>query len=182
MPEAGACFKCFPGRLMRFGDFVPFLLVELLPFALILGRRVLTDAVVATAAATLLVIPLMYGEAGDFVMRASLGPLFVLGLAATRTLIDEWAAAKRRLIHATAIVLCAPAAISEVIYLRTAGQAHLAFPATDPLRAPWMTDFVYGDQFTAKEFFDRCGWRFMPQYFTQQKPGMFEQPPAAPPP
>jgi hypothetical protein len=174
LPAAGACFACFPARLARFADFVPFLLVELLPFALILGRRMFTDALVGTASATLLVIPLMYGEVGDFVMRASLGPLFVLGLAAARTVIADWAAARRRLVHAVAVLLCAPGAISEMVYLRTAGAAHFVFVPVDPLRAAWMTDFVYGEQFTAKEFLDRCGWRYLPQYFTPKEPGLFE--------
>jgi hypothetical protein len=159
---------------VSFADFVPFLLVELLPFALMLGRRVITEPLLGTAATILVLIPLVYGDVGDFVMRASLGPLFVLGLAATRTVMDEWAAARRRLLHATALLLCVPGAISEMVYLRTAGEAHFSFASWDPLRAAWMTDFAYGDQVTAKEFLDRCGWRFMPQYFTAKRPGMFE--------
>jgi hypothetical protein len=74
-----------------------------------------------------------------------------------------------------------PTAISEVIYLRTAGEAHLAFPRTDPLRAAWLADFAYGDRFTAKEFFDRCGWVYMPQYFTPKEPSMLKPQPADPP-
>ncbi len=170
LPKGGTCFVCVPDRLARFYEFVPFLTVELVPFMLMLGTRIFRDVMCRTAAATLIVIPMMYGDVGDFVMRASLGPLLVLGVLAIQSLLTDWSAGRRRLFHAAAIVLCAPTAISEVIYLRTAGHAHFAYSARDPLRDPWLTDFARGDQFTAAEFLERCGWRFLPQYFIVREP------------
>lgn len=162
LPTSGACFACVPTRLAHFHTFLPFLLVELLPFVLLLGARAWTEIPCRTAILILLVIPLAYGDRGDFVMRASLGPLFILGLAGIRALLSDWDASRRRLFHAAALLLCAPSAISEMVYLRTAGQAHLAFPRGDSLHALWLTGFIYRDDFTAVEFLNRCGWDLAP--------------------
>jgi hypothetical protein len=133
---------------------------------------------------TLVIIPLTYGQTGDFVMRASLGPLFVLMFASIRALLADMASADRaanarpmglahrRLVHFFALVLCAPTAISEAVYLRTAGRFHQQFVSMDPMRAGRPSDFSWTDRVTAVQFFDLGEWKYRPQYFTVQQPSV----------
>jgi hypothetical protein len=175
-PTGGACFACAPARLLKYYRVVPFVVVELLPFALLLGSRLWTDVICRTALITLLFIPLTFGEAGDSVMRASLGPLFVLGVRAIAALLADWELRRRLVAQVAALVLCLPGAVSETVYLQTAARAHRAFPVTDPLRAPWMVEFGTTDQVTAVDYFNFCGWKFLPQYFTARRPAMLRDP------
>jgi hypothetical protein len=169
LPSKGACLQCFPERLTRLHQFAPFLFFELLPFGLMLGRRLWSNVACRTSLITLTPLPLLYGESGDLVMRASLGPLFVLALASIDAVLSDWSHVRRRVVQVTALLLCVPTAISEIVYLRTAGEAHRAFASWDPLVQEWVVDFARGDRLTAQQFFDRCGWKYLPQYFATRE-------------
>lgn len=170
LPGAGACFVCLVSRLTRLSDFFVFWAVELSVFVLILRRRIATDPVCLVSFITLLVIPLLYGNTGDFVMRGSMGPLFILAIRSTQEIVAFRASAWRRAAQVTAICLCAPAAASEMAYQVTVGQAHRQFPESDPLGARWVKTFATRTTYDARQFFDLCGWRYLDQYFSKQYP------------
>lgn len=178
LPQAGACFSCVPARLGRWGDYLPILLVELLPFALLLRARLWRDAQCRVALLCLLVLPLLHGETPDFVMRASLGPLFLLSLRSIEVVL-AWAPGLRpRLAIVAALVLALPTALSEAVYLRQGGAAHRELAARDPLAARWMKLVATERSYSAQQFLDLCGWQFLGQYFSRQAPGPLKVPPA----
>jgi hypothetical protein len=73
-------------RLELTFDFVTFWIVELIVFALILRARMLTDVMCLISTLTLLLVPYFKGDTANFVMRASMGPLFVLALRSVEML------------------------------------------------------------------------------------------------
>jgi hypothetical protein len=168
------CFHCVPIRLLlEPREILSFLAVELIPFVLLLGRRVRADIVCRISLVTLLFIPFAYGDGPDFVMRASMGPLFVLGLHCVHTFLNDEAESRRRAIRWMALALCVPAAVSEAVYLREAGQAHrTVVQASDPLGVRWVRTFAARTDYTIQEFFDTCGWQYLNQYFSEHKPSI----------
>jgi hypothetical protein len=169
-PQNGMCISCAPARFASAGHFAIFLTVELGAILLILRRR-LHDTAVVVSTLTLAVIPFFYGEAPDFVMRASMGPLFILAMRCTETLV-HWRRASTldRWLYAVALSLMLPTAISEVTFHLSGGSAHRRLDDHDPLKRPWYTTFAGTHDVTAKRFFEICGWRFYPQYFTAKRP------------
>lgn len=169
-PQNGMCISCAPARFGSVGYFAIFLTVELGAILLILRRR-LHDTAVVVSMLTLAAIPFFYGEAPDFVMRASMGPLFILAMRCVETLahwrrvntLDRW-------LYALALSLMLPTAISEVAFHVSGGSAHRRLDDHDPLKRPWYTTFADSHDVTAKQFFEICGWRFYPQYFTAKQP------------
>ena len=169
-PQNGMCLSCAPARLGYASHFAIFLAIELGALLLILRRR-LHDTAVVVSTLTLAVIPFFYGEAPDFVMRASMGPLFILAMRCVETLV-HWrhASTTDRWLHAVALSLMLPTAFSEVAFHMSGGSAHRRLDDHDPLRRPWYTTFADNPDITAERFFEICGWRFYPQYFTPKKP------------
>jgi hypothetical protein len=169
-PQNGMCVSCAPARFASSGHFAIFLAVELGAILLIL-RRFLHDTAVVVSTLTLAVIPFFYGEAPDFVMRASMGPLFILAMRCVET-VAHWRRATTTdlRLHVLAICLMLPTTISEVAFHLSGGSAHRRLGDRDPLNRPWYTTFAETSDITAKQFFEICGWRFYPQYFTPKQP------------
>ena len=170
LPSAGACFQCLPGRMLRFLDFAPFWIVELAAFALILQRRLLEDLSCLISLATLLLLPLLHGQTPDLVMRASMGPLFVLSVRSAQVVLAWKVLPWQKALQILAISLCLPSAASEVIYQREGGAAHQELSPRDPLSAKWIKTFADRSDYTAEQFLEICGWEYRSQYFSRQKP------------
>ncbi|MDP9965969.1 hypothetical protein J2W37_003696 [Variovorax paradoxus] len=170
LPSGGACFSCLPNRLYLIPDLLIFWAVELAAFVLILRRRIIQDVTCLISLAVLLVLPLLHGQTPDLVMRASMGPLFVLGIRTIQTIFQEGLAARVTLPLMLALVLCTPAAVSEAIYIRTGGRAHAAFDANDPLGQKWTHTAATKTTYSVQEFFELCGWEYLPQYFSKAQP------------
>lgn len=170
MPKNGMCISC--GFSIDYLHYTAgFLLVELITFGLILQKKLFTDRICFIALLTLLLIPRFGGEAADFVMRASMGPLFILSLRSIEVL-STWRlqVIRTRLVWAFALLLCLPTAMSEVVYQITDGSAHSRLDHKDPLTQGWFKTFAQSPQINVNEFFDICGWHYLPQYFTYQTP------------
>lgn len=179
MPTGGACFICIVSRLHLWPAISIFLVFEMAPYWLILHHRIFRDSFSRVSLATLIVLPFLYGNFGDIVMRGSMGPLFVLVLRSIETMLERNTPIFRRACQALALVLCVPTALSEVRYVETAGAAYHALPVTDSLRARWVMTFATRTDYTAAEFLGICGWQFEPQYFSKELPRLSK--PAAPP-
>jgi hypothetical protein len=173
LPSGGACFSCLPNRIHLLPDLLFFWLVELVSFALILRRHITRDITCVISLAILLVLPLLHGQTPDLVMRASMGPLFVLGVRSIQTILQEGSAKFATLPLLLALGLCAPAAVSEAIYIRTGARAHAAFDSRDPLGEEWIrAGAATKTTYSVREFFELCGWGYLPQYFSKEQPRM----------
>jgi len=119
----------------------------------------------------LLLIPFFGGDTADFVMRASMGPLFVLMLRSVETLA-AWRRqrVRDRALLVLALTLCVPTAASEAVYHFEDGSAHTRIRRGDPLSRRWHSAFVASSQISAQKFFEVCGWNYLPQYFTRRTP------------
>lgn len=170
VPSAGACITCFTSRLGDLPDFFLFGLVELGVFVLILRRLIITDTTCLVSLLTLMLIPFMYGETADFVMRASMGPLFVLAIRSTQVVVAGSVAGWRKAAQVAAICLCLPTAASEFTYQLQAGTTHGQFPESDPLGAKWIRTFATRTDYDAQSFFELCGWGYVDQYFAKRPP------------
>lgn len=176
MPSAGACFSCLLERLTSLHNFVVFWVVELTTFVLILRTSLLKDTLCLVSFITLLALPLMYGQTADFVMRGSMGPLFILTLRSTQAILEWQVTFRQRTLQICALCLCIPATASEVIYHTSAGVIQRQFADTDPLGARWTSPFATRSDYKAKEFFDICGWQYYKQYFSKIQPGLIRNP------
>lgn len=180
-PAAVVCLSCIPGRLKDVQALFYFLAVELLPFVLILRRRLWQEPSCLVALASLVLIPLAYGETGDFVCRVSLGPLFVLGLHAIQALFAEqnWSGLRSRFLPRTCVILalclCLPATISEAVFQLQGGRAHLAYHGEDSYNGSWLYTFADRTDYTMAGFLDISGWHFAPQYLTPVPPFVLKQ-------
>lgn len=171
LPSGGACFSCLPNRIHLLPDLFFFWLAELVAFVLILRRRIVQDITCAISLAILLILPLLHGQTPDLVMRASMGPLFVLGVRSIQTILHEGSTRLTTLSLAIALGLCTPAAVSEAIYIRTGARAHAAFDSRDPLGAEWIrAGAATKTTYSVQEFFELCGWGYLPQYFSKEQP------------
>ena len=172
MPQAGMCVSCAPQNLMEFTSYVPFLLVELLPFALILRRRLLRDPCCAIALCTLLAIPLLHGDTLDFVARGSMGPVFVLAWRSVETLLQDSLTRRQQWLAAVAFALCLPTTVSEVVYHASNGAGQKIVDASKPPERRWASKFSRDGEIRATEFLDECGWEYESQYFIVSKPAV----------
>lgn len=170
LPSGGACFSCLPSRLYLIPDLFIFLAIELAAFALILRQRIVQDIACLISFGTLLVLPLLHGQTPDLVMRASMGPLFVLGVRSIQTIFQGPPTGRTTLLFVLALGLCTPTAVSEAIYIRTGGLAHAAFDSRDPLGKKWIRTAATRTTYDVHEFFEICGWEFLPQYFSRERP------------
>ena len=172
---SSVCLNCIPSHVTDdWVRIVAFLLFALLPFVLLLGPQLVSDKTCLIAFLTLLAIPFAYGDSPDFVMRGSMGPLFVLALHGVRALLKSEANRGRYLTKVIVLALCIPTAISEAVYVRESGHAHVAIAdESDPLYGkPWVRTFTQRTDYSAKAFLDISGWRFLNQYFTPVKPAI----------
>lgn len=176
LPSGGACFSCLPDRLHLVPDVLLFLAVELSVFALILRKRIVQDLGCLISVVTLCLLPLFHGQTPDLVMRASMGPLFVLGVRSIQTVLQERLTVRTVVPVALALLLCTPAAVSEALYVRTGARAHLALGPNDPLGQKWIRTVATKTTYSAQEFFELCGWEFLPQYFSKRKPRLLRDP------
>ncbi|MET3465540.1 hypothetical protein [Variovorax atrisoli] len=171
LPSGGACFSCLPNRLHLIPELFLFSAVELSVFALILRKRIMQDITCLISLATLLVLPLLHGQTPDLVMRASMGPLFVLGVRSIQTIFQESRNSLRALMPLVlALCLCIPSAASEAVYIHTGAKAHTIFDSHDPLGQKWLRTVATRETYNVQEFFETCGWDFLPQYFSKEKP------------
>jgi len=172
LPSVGPCFDCVVDRFNgRLSDFLPFWFVQLIPFVLILRVRLVRDTACLISVLTVVLISLMYGAVPDFVMRGTMGPLFVLYLRSVEVLAQwEKATPWQRALQILAVSLCLTTAVNEAIYQREAGAAYNAFASNDPLGAKWLGSFAMRDDYTAQQFFDESGWKYLKQYFSTEKP------------
>ncbi len=124
LPPSMICFSCIPSRIANYHRLVLFIVVEILPFALILRKRMLYDWSCLIACIMLALIPLAYGETVDFVSRVSQGALFVLALRSIQTIFETPVRPSARAAQALALLLCVPATVSEAVYHMQDGSAH----------------------------------------------------------
>ncbi|MES2355166.1 MAG: hypothetical protein V4568_12350 [Pseudomonadota bacterium] len=154
-----------------FVDLSLFWIVELAVFGLILRTKMLADVMCLVSTLTLLLIPFFAGETADLVMRASMGPVFVLVVRSVETLAT-WRLQNKRIktLWFLALVLSVPTAASEVIYQLENGQAHARTRQGDPLNQRWYRVFADSPQINAQQFFDICDWKYFSQYFIRRTP------------
>lgn len=164
-PPVGLSIAAVANNLAAYPDYLPFLIVELTPYALLLRRRILREPVLLASVVTLALLPILEGRPGDLVMRASIGPLAVLSLAAAQALLDDLRAGRWRL-GLVALLLSVPTVGSEIAYHVQRGAAYQRLAPEDPMDEPWARVFATGEQIGLQEFFDTCGWRYVPQYFS----------------
>jgi hypothetical protein len=175
IPSAGACFECILARIDRLDAFFLFWLVELCVFVLILRTKIVRDIGCLVSLITLLALPLMYGQTPDFVMRGSMGPLFVLSVRSVQMLLEKPSVPWSRLLHGIALVLCVPAAVSQVVYQVEAGATHRQLASADPLNKQWMDTFATRTDYTMQQFLDICGWHYKGQYLSTKKPAIMRE-------
>ena len=175
LPPSLLCLECVPMRVLQPERYALFWGVELVVPALLLRGRLWTDPVLRLSFLMLLLLPLIAGPTPDPVMRISMAPIFTLMLASAQSLLctRDW----RGLVSATlAVAASLPTTVGEVSYHLSHGQAHAAMPPGDPLGASWYSTFATTHQVTMREFFEVCGWRWLPQYFTPTKPPTLRSP------
>jgi hypothetical protein len=153
-----------------------FLLVELTAFGLILRMRMAQDLTCVVSVGTLAVLPFLYGNTPDLVMRASMGPLFVLTLRSIQTLFESDVTRWQRSLQILAFVLCVPAAISEALYVQQGAAAHQRYGERDPLGKRWIKSAATRTDFDVKGFFEYYGWELKSQYFSSSPPRLTQSP------
>lgn len=170
MPSGSLCISCSLERL--FFDPLPYLVfwaVELGFFLLILRRRLFTDISCLVSFAVLLILPLIAGNSPDFVMRTSLGPIFVLAVRSVETVMaGSWKKSKPVIV---AFGLSLPTVVSEATYHVQLGRAHLELPVEDPLGGSWQARFRTIPESTLEKFLLEESPEIAAQYFSPNKPG-----------
>jgi hypothetical protein len=174
MPQAGMCVSCLGENVMEVTSYIPFFAVELLPFALVLGRRLWKEPLCAVAFATLLAIPMLHGDTLDFTARGSIASLLVLALRSAQVLLDMPMSRLHKAFAALAFALCLPTTVSEVIYHASNGAGQKIVDQGKPPRQRWASQFSRSGEISAREFFDECSWDYEPQYFTSVKPAVLK--------
>jgi hypothetical protein len=164
-PAIGMGGASIAGNLAGFAGYLPFLVVELAPFALLLRRTLWQEPALLVCLVTLTALPVFEGSVGDFVMRASMGPLAILSVrAATQLLVDLHS---RRIRYAAlALFLSVPTVASEVAYHLNGGATQRKVATDDTAYERWLTVFAEGERIGLTHFFDTCGWRYVAQYFS----------------
>ncbi|WP_353325347.1 hypothetical protein [Chitiniphilus shinanonensis] len=176
MPTGGICISCIPHRLLRPSNFFFFLLIELGLFFLVLRRKIYKDPLCLISIAMLMALPFLYGNTSDFVMRASLGPIFLLVIKSTDALLEAPSVKRKLALAILIVILCVPTSANELNYFLGSGSSHRELPPFDPLSERASAQFAYGANYSASEFLEICGWKFLPQYFTQEKPKLLRSP------
>jgi hypothetical protein len=169
MPAGGFCLSCAPERVAQPGPYLVFLAVELAIPLLLLKRRLFDDATSIAALATLAVLPWIGGAVPDAVMRISMPALIYLFARCAREVVQR---PPGRMAASAALVLAlgGPTVWGEASFHVEAGSRHAALPARDPLRAPSYTVWAQRTTYSAREFFEICGWQWYPQYFATTTP------------
>ena len=148
----------------------------LLPYLLLTFRVVARDAACIVSVVTLVALPFFHGHTADFVMRGSMGGLFVLALAGVeavlRTRLPRW----QRALQVAALALCLPVPLSEVWYVQTAGHVADVLPEQNLFRSPDQKVFAHRDRYTFEEYLDICGRDYLPQYFSTMPPRLLRLP------
>ncbi|HEV6967723.1 hypothetical protein [Roseateles sp.] len=165
VPQGGLCLDCVGERLTRPGAYVLFLAVELAIPALILRGRLVQNATSVAALAILTLLPWTAGSVPDAAMRISMPPLVYLF---ARSALHITQLAPRRLAPAVMAVatLSGPTAWGEATFHLEGGARHAALPAHDPLAARSYVVWARRSDYAVTEFFDICGWKWRPQYFS----------------
>jgi hypothetical protein len=136
-----------------------------------LGHKVWQDPLLRTSLCILLVLPLISdGNPPDFVMRASIGPLGLLFYAAVKELpkqllIGSWS---KKLIVFISFLIVLPTALNESAFHLQAGKTYRDLSRKDIIaNHDLYFNFASRPPITVNEFFDTCGWRYLPQYFAR---------------
>ncbi|TJZ77403.1 hypothetical protein [Chitiniphilus eburneus] len=172
MPMGGACITCISQRLPKLNELLFFLLAELGIFVFILRRNIYRDRLCLISLIILLILPFTYGNTSDFVMRVSLGPIFLLSVRSIDTLMDAGPVKKKMVL--AALILCLPTSINEIGYFINSGNSHRRLPQFDPLSEQAAALFATDTRYSAADFFQICGWKFLPQYFITEKPRLLK--------
>lgn len=156
-------------RLAQPVSYLLFLSVELAIPLLILRRRLFEDATSLAALLTLLVLPWIGGGVPDAVMRISMPALLYLFVRSAQEVARQ---PHRRFALGTlaVVVLSGPTVWGEASYHAEGGRRHAALPSHDPLAAAHYTVWARHTRYTASEFFEICGWKWRPQYFSTTPP------------
>ena len=170
LPDSGLCIKCFFDNLKLLDIFIIFWFVELICFAMILGRRLIADNICLISFITLIFITLLSGGKNDFMMRCSMGPLFILALRSVQTIIEWPKIYYKKVVIVIAICICLPASVSEVIYQRQGGSSYRLFQPGDPFSVAWIQKFANHNNYKAQQFLEICGTKYLKQYFTTHRP------------
>jgi|GEM_PF-1434846 len=172
MPQAGMCLSCAAQNATEVTTTIPFLFVELLPFVLILRRKLLKDPCCLLACLSLLAMPLLHGESLDFVGRGSMGPLFVLALRCAQSLLGVAIPRTQQIFAALAFALCLPTTVSELAYHASKGAGQKVVDQFKPESRRWASKFSRDPHIDAVRFLDECGWIYESQYFIRTKPSV----------
>lgn len=176
---AAICLQCIATRSAADVMFYAiFLLVELSSFVLLLRGRIGRDAYCAVACATLVVLPFLHGDSADLVMRASMGPLFVLARRAADTLFGQPRPMAHWLAVCLGLAICLPTTISEAVFHLEKGRAHAALDANEhyELNQKLYRTFSLSSTIHVPEFLTACGWQYQGQYFSTVRPTVIEGP------
>ncbi len=169
MPTGGLCLDCAPARLARPAPYLAFLLVELAIPLLVLRRRLFDEPTSVAAVLTLCTLPWIGGAVPDAVMRVSMPALIYLFVRCAHDVAQR--PARQRAASALLVLLVAgPTAWGEASFHLEGGARHRALPPSDPLATRAYTVWATRTTYSAKEFFDICGWNWRPQYFTFTPP------------
>jgi hypothetical protein len=156
-------------RLTKPGAHLLFLAAELAIPAFILRRHLVRDAASIAALAILVLLPWIAGSVPDAAMRISMPPLVYL--FARSALRIAHLAPRRMAVAVTAVAaLSGPTAWGEASFHLEGGARHAALPARDPLAARYYVVWAQRSNYAVTEFFDICGWKWRPQYFSSTPP------------
>jgi len=171
-PGALLCFGCLPSS-----DAVKifaFLVVELSALSLCLTRDDFRNRSTIIAVGLLCILPFFGGKLADPVMRISMPAILILGIRASNNIVRGSllgvAARPKFAVRLMALLLMTMTAIGEVGFHANAGADHRRLPVNDYLRAKPFSDYAEKSSYGIREFLDRCGWEFQPQYFSNSKP------------
>lgn len=169
LPPGGITLDVLPARLARPGPYLLFLAVELAIPWFVLKRRLFDDTASIAAVATLVVLPWIGGPVPDAVMRISMPALLLLFVRSAHEIAQR---PPRRLAVTLGLVLgfSGPTVWGEATFHIEGGSRHIALDASDPLAAPYYTVWARRTTYTLPEFFEICGWKWKPQYFSATPP------------
>ena len=178
MPTGGLCLDCAPARLANPAPYLAFLLVELAIPLLILRRRLFDEPTSIAAVLALCTLPWIGGSVPDAVMRISMPALIYLFVRCAHDIAQRTVRQRAALILLMLLV-AGPTAWGEATFHFEGGSRHRTLPPSDPLSSPSYTVWATRTTYSAKEFFDICGWKWRPQYFTFTPPPTWPNTPQA---
>ncbi len=166
-----SCLFCLPDTIDTPGaGFVVFWIVQFIGFGLILRHRLFCETPCLVALLTVMAITVAHGSSLDFMMRGTMGPLFLLTLRSAIAVV-AWTDKRRfKILQVAAIALSLPLPLSEVFYVKQEGTAYAHFSPGDPQNVGWQKAFAARADYSIADLFAVAGWDISNQYFSREKP------------